>query len=91
MTTSTKKTPPRRPPTPEESGRRGGLARSPKKAKSSRENGKRGGRPRKSATASIPPTLLAELVLDLRGENRAFARASTGLAEYYLANYGGAP
>ena len=53
---------------------------SPAKAQAARENGKRGGRPRTAIRH-----VLAEIVLDLKGFDRAFARASTALAKHVLA------
>ena len=67
------RTPPRRPRTPAERGRIGGLVRSPAKAKSSRENGKRGGRPLKTAPPA-PPARTA-LRIDEAAETLGISRA----------------
>lgn len=69
-----------------ESGRLGGLARTPAKQHSSRENGKKGGRPRKieKHEKPLPSNLLANMVLDLEACDRAFANASVRLAKYVL-------
>lgn len=73
----------RRPRTPAESGRLGGLARTPAKRSASRENGVKGGRPSKTEKP-LPSHLLAHMVLDLEACDRAFANASVRLARYVL-------